>query len=407
MTTKQFKKVALGDCCEIISGSTPSRNKAEYWDGEIAWFTPKDLSRIKSKYISEAPEKITALGLKSCSTTLLPKNTLLLSSRAPIGHIAITTIEACTNQGFKSLVPNKNLDVEYLFYAIKNIIPQLKDMGNGATFKEISKFTLSKVEIPLPQLAEQKQIAAILDAADSLRQKDQQLVEHYTALSQSLFLEMFGDIFINPFRFNVKKLESLVKKKSDIVDGPFGSSIDTKVDYVDDGEIPVIRTKNVSIDNNFVTDDLKFMRRSKYETVIRSQVLAGDIVLTKVGTIGNICIMPSTFKEAVLSTTGSCRIRADESVINKTYLLHYLNLYKPKMLEIASAGVQAFLNMKHIKNFNVLCPPLKHQNQFAERLAIIEQQKQQAQANLQNSEALFNSLLQRAFTGELTADKAA
>lgn len=301
----------------------------------------------------------------------------------------------------------EKLDSRYLFYFLSKYIDVLRNQSIGGVIKYIKIGNLTDARIPLPPLAEQKQFAAILDAADSLRQKDQQLVDHYTALSQSLFLEIFGDIFINPYRFDVKKLESLVKKKSDIVDGPFGSSIDTKVDYVDDGEIPVIRTRNISIDNNFVTDDLKFMRRSKYETVIRSQVLAGDIVLTKVGTIGNICIMPSIFKEAVLSTTGSCRIRADESIINKTYLLHYLNLYKPKMLETASAGVQAFLNMKHIKNFNVLCPPLELQNQFAERIAIIEQQKQQAQTNLQKSEALFNSLLQRAFTGELTADKAA
>ena len=192
-----MKQVALGECCKIISGSTPSRRIDEYWNGHIHWFTPKDLSKLKSKYIHGAPEKITNKGLSSCSATMLPAYSLLLSSRAPIGHIAISTIESCTNQGFKSLVPSKDVDIEYLYYAIKKIVPQLKDLGNGATFKEISKTTLAKVKIPLPPLDEQKKIAAILDAADALRQKDQQLIDKYNALSQSLFLDMFGDPVTN------------------------------------------------------------------------------------------------------------------------------------------------------------------------------------------------------------------
>jgi type I restriction enzyme S subunit len=97
----------------------------------------------------------------------------------------------------------------------------------------------------------------------------------------------------------------LIPAKGAIVDGPFGSSVNTKVDYIDEAEIPVIRTKNVSINGEFIKDDLKFMRRDKYETILRSNVKPGDIILTKVGTIGNLCIFPNDFEEAVLSTTGS------------------------------------------------------------------------------------------------------
>ena len=160
-------------------------------------------------------------------------------------------------------------------------------------------------------------------------------------------------------------------------------------------------TKNVGIDNSFIDEDLKFMTREKYETVIRSQVLSGDIILTKVGTIGNVCVFPDTYKEAVLSTTGSCRIRVNEGLVNKKYFLQYLNFYRSKMQEIASAGVQAFLNMKHIKGFDILMPPFDLQNQFAERVQAIEAQKAQARESLAKAEDLFNSLLQRAFKGEL------
>jgi len=400
LTTNQYKKVAIGDCCEIISGSTPSRNKVEYWDGEINWFTPKDLSRIKSKYISEAPEKITALGLKSCSTTPLPKNSLLLSSRAPIGHIAITTIEACTNQGFKSLIPNKNLDVEYLYYAIKNIIPQLKDLGNGATFKEISKSTLSKVQIPMPPLAEQKQIAAILDAADKLRQKDQQLVEHYTSLSQSLFLDMFGD----PFDGDTYPLADHI-----FILGGYAFKSE---DYIKEEGIPLIKISTV---NRGYFDDTNFSFlpesfTSKYEKWI---IKKNDILMSLTGTVGkddygNVAMASDTYEKYFLNQ----RV-AKISSINNSYHPEFLfgmfsNARTKQELTKLSRGVrQANISNRDIYGLKMIKPTLHAQNKYIVAIKTIEQQQKQAQKNLEKSEILFNSLLQRAFTGELTANKAA
>lgn len=305
---------------------------------------------------------------------------------------------------FKALDKNK-IDLNFFKYFLQtqHFNKQLSRLITGSAQLNFGPSHIKKIDLFLPPLAEQQKIAEILDAADALRQKDQQLIDRYTTLSQSLFLDMFGDIFRNPNNFVTCKLETLLKNKKDMVDGPFGSSINTKIDYCHDGEIPVIRTKNVSRDSKFVVNDLKFMRREKYETVIRSQVLPGDIVLTKVGTIGNICIIPNTYQEYVLSTTGSCRIRINEDNTNKIFLVYYLNFYKPRMLDIASAGVQAFLNMKHIKGFDILCPPITLQNQFANHITSIEKQKQQAQASLAQSNNLFNSLLQKAFTGGLTA----
>jgi type I restriction enzyme, S subunit len=301
------------------------------------------------------------------------------------------------SSAMKILKANKEVaDIRFLYYRM------MKTGIDTELHKRywISKY--SKVKIPLPPLDQQKKIAAILDAADAYRQKTKALIEKYDELTQSLFLDMFGDPFVNQNNYPYVKLESLVKNKKDIVDGPFGSSVNTKVDYIEEGEIPVIRTKNIGIYNEFKSDDLKFMTREKYETIIRSQVIPGDIVLTKVGTIGNVCVFPETYKEAVLSTTGSCRIRINQDIINKKYFLFYLKLYRPKMNEIASAGVQAFLNMKHIKGFDILMPPLTGQNQFAERVQAIETQKAQAQDSLAQAEDLFNSLLQRAFKGELS-----
>lgn len=396
--TVQFQQVAIGDCCQIISGSTPSRLTPEYWSGNINWFTPKDLSGIKTKYVTEAPEKITELGLRNCSTALLPEKSLLLSSRAPIGHLAINLLPSCTNQGFKSLMPKNNLDVEYLYYAIKNIVPQLQDMGNGATFKEISKAILSKVKIPVPPLTVQKKIAAILDTADSLIQKDQQLVERYTALSQSLFLEMFGDPLSNPKKWKQSALASLVKA---VIDCPH-----TTPKWTDSGKV-AIRTSNLTA-GGWVWDDKRYVSENEYhERSARAYVKPGDIVLSREGTVGVAAIVSSDME--ICLGQRLVQIQPNLQLADNYFLLNLI-LYElaPERIERVMVGATSkHLNLKDLRSMKMIAPPITLQNQFAERIQLIEAQKQQAQRNLEKSEALFNSLLQRAFTGELTAKIAA
>ena len=392
-----FHQVALGDCCKIVSGSTPSRIVPVYWNGNINWFTPKDLSGIKSKYVSEAPEKITQLGLESCSTTILPPKSLLLSSRAPIGHLAINLLPTCTNQGFKSLIPNSKLEIEYLYYAIKNIVPQLQDMGNGATFKEISKAILSKVKIPLPPLAEQQKIAAILDAADNLRQKDQQLVERYTALSQSLFLEMFGDPVTNPMGWSIRKLKDICVK---VTDGTHHSP-----DSVEKG-IPYVTAKHVKdYGLDFEAKATYISQQDHNEIYKRCNPEFGDILYIKDGaTTGIACI--NTFRTPISLLSSLALLKLNYSTINSYFLCYWLNnkCIKEKLIKeyMSGAAIQRYTLAK-INMFALMLPPITLQNQFAERIQLIEAQKQQAQLSLAKSEALFNSLLQRAFTGELTA----
>src|SRR5690606_34314645 len=118
--------VRLGDVCKVVSGSTPKRGIAEYWDGTIPWVTPKEISPLLSRFLSKSKEMITEAGFRSCSTSILPPGSLLLSSRAPIGLLAINTIPVCTNQGFKSLVPTEEVNVEYLYFVLKANVGRLQ-----------------------------------------------------------------------------------------------------------------------------------------------------------------------------------------------------------------------------------------------------------------------------------------
>lgn len=155
----------LGEVCEIVNGGTPKTGVVEYWGNEHLWITPAEMGKRSNPYVTETERKITSQGLKNSSARLLPPNSVILSSRAPIGHLVINTKPMATNQGCKGLVPNENLAYKYLFYFLQANVDLLNDLGSGATFKELSGGKLKEVKIPLAPLAEQQRIIAILDQA--------------------------------------------------------------------------------------------------------------------------------------------------------------------------------------------------------------------------------------------------
>ena len=149
----------IKDISQIVNGATPSTTNPLFWDGDIVWLTPKDLTGFSSKYIFSGHASITKEGYDSCSTKLVPAGTILLSSRAPIGYLAIAGTELCTNQGFKSIICNKALvNNDYLYYWLSTKVEYLQSISNGATFKELSKDTLENVLINLPDLDAQRHI---------------------------------------------------------------------------------------------------------------------------------------------------------------------------------------------------------------------------------------------------------
>ncbi len=159
-----MKKYCLDEVTRIYSGATPLTREASFYDGgEIPWITPKDLSGYSHKYIYRGKRNITEKGKNSCSTVLLPKGSVLFSSRAPIGYVVIAGTELCTNQGFKSFVCNeKYINNQYLYYYLIRNRERIAALGNGSTFKEISLKTISKVQIELPSVEEQKRIVSDL-----------------------------------------------------------------------------------------------------------------------------------------------------------------------------------------------------------------------------------------------------
>ena len=157
-----WRWVKSGEVCELVGGSTPDTGTSDYWDGEIVWVTPTDLGKLSNMTITTTGRRITPAGLQSCGTGMLPIGTVIMSSRAPIGHLAIAGVSLCTNQGCKSFVPSQNVDSVFLYWILKQSVPDIQALGSGATFAEVSKSALQQFKIPLTSLSEQQRIVGVL-----------------------------------------------------------------------------------------------------------------------------------------------------------------------------------------------------------------------------------------------------
>jgi type I restriction enzyme S subunit len=167
---------------EIVNGSTPKSGIREYWDGDIVWLTPDDLGKLNGKRINDSTRKITEQGLNSCGTTITPPNSIILSTRAPIGHIGISNNPSCTNQGCKTIIPDFELcDFNYVYYLLYGQKEELQSLGHGSTFTELSSQKLKDLKIPFPPISEQKHIAKHLDqkskVVDGLIEKHKKSIE--------------------------------------------------------------------------------------------------------------------------------------------------------------------------------------------------------------------------------------
>ena len=216
----------LSDLVEVKNGSTPSTTRSDFYDGNIVWITPKDLSNNKSKFIYSSERKITKAGFDSCSTSLLPIGSVLLSSRAPIGLLAICAVETCTNQGFKNLVVQKDkLHNEYLYYWLKTKVKYIDSLGTGTTFKEVSKGVIENLVIELPKdLKDQQKIASVLSSLDSKIELNNRINAELEAMAKTIydywFVQFdFPDVNGKPYKTSGGKMVWNEELKREIPEG--------------------------------------------------------------------------------------------------------------------------------------------------------------------------------------------
>ncbi|MDN5690980.1 MAG: restriction endonuclease subunit S, partial [Acinetobacter sp.] len=335
------------------------------------------------------------LGFDSCSTKLLPENSVLFSSRAPIGHVAINTIPMCTNQGFKSFVPKADLlDSQYLYYWLKANKEYLQDLGVGATFKEISKTVIANVEIPLPPLSEQRRIASILDQADELRQKRQQAIEKLDQLLQATFIDMFGDPEKNPKKWNKVVLGDICDQKDRVNYGVVQPGNEFE------GGVPLIRVGD--IDGGILSFHLiKRIDPEIEKDYSRSRIKGNEVLVSCVGSIGTIAKVPN---EAIGFNIARAITRVplqDKRIINfvaeclKTEAIQ--NYFKKNTRTVS----QPTLNVSFVKETEIIFPNEEKILDFCKIVDKVEFQKELLLKALVMQESLFQSLQNQAFNGTL------
>lgn len=193
MINSDWKLLKVRDFAEVVGGGTPSTKNVEYWGKDIPWISPKDLSNYYFKYISKGQKSITKLGLSNSSAKLLPSNSLLFSSRAPIGYLAINTCPVATNQGFKSLIPKKGFDIEYLYYLFKKNIEYIKSQSTGSTFQEVSGSFVKDLEFFIPSYKKQLQISRVLSTLDKKIEINQKMNKNLEEIAGLIFKSWFVD----------------------------------------------------------------------------------------------------------------------------------------------------------------------------------------------------------------------
>ena len=386
----------LGAVTKIVSGSTPKSGKPAFWGGSIPWATPTDLSGLTTKELTSTGRQITEAGFASCSANMLPARSVLFSSRAPIGLVAINKQPLCTNQGFKSFVPDAcRLSPDFLYWWLKGNRPALEHLGRGATFKEVSKSIIEKVEIPLPPLAEQKRIAAILDAADALRTKRREALAQLDALLHSTFLTLFGDPVANPMKWKVvllgKTANRITKGQSPNWQG---------FNYQDSGAL-FVTSENVR-EGHLDISRPKFVPLEFNQKLKSSQLMVGDLLINLVGaSIGRSCLFTGYLGPANVNQAVGI-VSIDDPVLTN-YIVHLLQtpqgqtLLTGRIVEAARANV----SLANLRELPIPLPPLPLQQKFAAIVESVERQKAAQRGHLAELDALFAALQHRAFCGEL------
>jgi type I restriction enzyme S subunit len=200
--------VKLGDIAQIVNGTTPSTINDEYWGGDIVWITPKDLGKLEHKEVYSSERLITKDGFNSCNLSLIPRDSILLSTRAPIGYIAINKVELCFNQGCKGIIADKSIDNNYLFYFLFQSKNKLENLGSGATFKELSTEKIKKFEIILPPLFEQKRIADVIETKLQAVERVKKVTNEQLELTESLLDSYISKVY-NGKKYNNVRLDKM------------------------------------------------------------------------------------------------------------------------------------------------------------------------------------------------------
>lgn len=360
----------------VVGGSTPKSDEASYWDGDVVWVSPADLSRLASLYIADSTRRITREGFDSCGTTLVPPGSIVLSTRAPIGSLAVATTTLCTNQGCKSLVPRNDAESLYFAYVLLSATTPLNLRGKGTTFLELSADELAAFKVPMPPRDEQVAIAAFLDREtakiDALIAEQAKLIALLTEKRQAIIshavtrgldpdapmkdsdVAWLGKV---PAHWQVKQLKHLAKPGTAITYGI------VQAGPHHEGGIPYIRTSDMAGDK-LPLDGYALTSPEIDSSYSRSKVAAGDIVIAIRATVGKCLPLPPELAGANL-TQGTAKVSPGTEVTTG-FLLSSLRSAATQTYFDSMAKGATFkeITLDALRRTPVVVPPAEEQREI-------------------------------------------
>ena len=385
-------KYKLSEIGTVYSGGTPSTKKANYWDGNIAWITPKDLANYSEKYISHGERSITQEGLKSSSATIVPKGSVLMSSRAPIGYVVIAKNDVTTNQGFKSILCDESKCLnEYMYYWIKSNTDYIKSKANGSTFKEISGTSFKNLDIVLPDLEIQKKIVRILSALD------QKIKLNIEALS---YLQKFGESIINHIN---EAASSKIPLRDAVVLLRDGTHNPPK--RLETG-IPLIAGQ--TLNSGFIDyPKMTYISLADYEKIhAKYKPESNDLIITKIGTVGKVAILRESDIPIALHCN-SAMIRFNQDVITQSYGYWLLcsDSFKTEFYKRITRTVQDFMSLSTMGEIPLLVPDKKTTDKYARIFEVLLAKRSALWDENKTLEDIRDTLLPKLMAGVLNIDK--
>jgi type I restriction enzyme S subunit len=388
-----WKLLKLGEIADIVTGTTPSKKKIQYYGGDIPFVTPAELG--DDNCITEAPTTISEMGL--VVSRLLPKDTVMVSCIGTLGKIGIAGVELTTNQQINSLIFDDSIILpKYGYYACKRLKPILEALSSSTTLPIVNKSKFSKIKILVPPLEKQKRIAAILDKADAIRRKRRQAIQLADEFLQSVFLDIFGDPMVNPKGWPIHKLSTTFSHSPRIgtikpaKEG--GNHIVIRVGELGDYEVALKKCKSITLEDS----ELK-----------RFKVENGDLLLARaIGSedhLGKTSIFRGS-EEHVVFDSHVMKLKFKPKVMKPEFFLFWLKSKGGRTRFMRKAGktaVQFNVNAKQISDIDIPLPPITLQATFNKLISQSRGTVEKLEKSIEMTDLLLASLTQRAFRGDL------
>ncbi|MCT7605599.1 restriction endonuclease subunit S [Aliarcobacter butzleri] len=385
-----WKEEKIGNIIDLTIGKTPSRKKSEYFTGDNLWVSIAD---IKSINLTNTKEKITEQAIKDSNIKKVKAGTLIMSYKLSIGKMAFTSQDLYTNEAIVALnIKINDLDKKFLYYYLLNADLE-KTTDRAVKGKTLNKAKIEQIHIQFPPLQQQEKIVKVLDLTSNLIEKQKELLEKYDLFLKSKFIEMFGDPITNPMGWEVVKLENICNK---ITDGTHNSP------PMSENGFKYITAKHIKENKIDFEKDETYISEEEHKKIFsRCNPMKGDVLYIKDGaTTGIACI--NTLEEE-FSLLSSVALLKPSLNIKSEYIVLYLNNKSVKeniLLNMAGGAIKR-LTIKKIKDIEIPVPNIELQNKFASIVEKIETIKEKENQKLKQMNDLHNSMMNKAFKGEI------